>query len=511
MTKVELFEAIRRDKHVHGKSKREIARMRGVHRRTVRQALKSASPPPRKRTEREPPILTPSMRRQIDTWLEKDQEAPRKQRHTARRIWQRLRAELEFTGAESTVRRYVGRRRRALGLGKAAFVPLVHLPGKEAEVDWYEAQVRFASGLETMQFFCMRACSSGREFHMAFPRQTQQAFLEAHVAAFEYFGGVFETIRYDNLKAAVTRVLRGRKRVESDRFVALRSHYLFASQFCVPGVGGAHEKGGVEGGLGRFRRHHLVPVPAVDDLAALNRMLRYACAKDDQRRIEGRVQTIAEDWSEERKALQALPTEPFDTSERGTAQVNAKGMINVRTNRYSVPIRLAHLRVEYRLHATRLVVVHDGREVAEHPRLQAQHQVRVELDHYLELLWRKPGALSRSLPLKQARERAQWPASYDTLFAALGERFEPAEAARQMLAVLMLHREADPEAVQVAVSLALEHGCYDAGAIAVLLRQLQTDEAEAAPLTNIGELLAFDRPMSTTTDYDRLLSGGAVH
>ena len=137
--------------------------------------------------------------------------------------------------------------------------------------------------------------------------------------------------------------------------------------------------------------------------------------------------------------------------------------------------------------------------------------MRVELDHYLALLWQRPGALSRSLPLKQARERAQWPATYDELFVAMHARFEPAEAARQMLAVLMLHREADAEAVQVAVSLALEHGCHDAGAIAVLLRQLQTDEPVAAPLTNIDALRAYDRPMSNTQDYDRLLSGRVVH
>jgi hypothetical protein len=143
--------------------------------------------------------------------------------------------------------------------------------------------------------------------------------------------------------------------------------------------------------------------------------------------------------------------------------------------------------------------------------LQGQHQVRVELDHYLELLWRKPGALGRSLPLSQARERAEWPAEYDAMFAAMNERFEPAEAARQMLAVLMLHREAQPDAVQVAVALALEHGCHDAGAIAVLLRQLHSDEAQPQPLRNIGALLAFDRPMSTTSDYDRLLGRGTVH
>lgn len=511
MTKVELFEAIRRDARVHGRSIRQIARERGIHRRMVRQALSDAVPPPRRATHRTPPVLTEQMREQIDTWLRADKQAPRKQRHTARRIWQRLRAELDFVGAESTVRRVVSQRRRALGLGKEAFVPLSHRAGEEAEVDWYEAQVQFSWGLETMQFFAMRACSSGREFHIAFPRQTQQAFLEAHVAAFAHFGGVFETLRYDNLKAAVTRVLRGRRRIESDRFVALRSHYLFASQFCIPGIKGAHEKGGVEGGLGRFRRNHLVPVPCIDDLTALNRLLLDGCAQDDLRRIEGRTQTIIEDWAEERKCLQPLPSEPLSTADVDTALVNSKGMISVRTNRYSVPIRLAHLRVEYRLHATRLEVVHDGRVVAQHPRLQGHHEVRVELDHYLELLWRKPGALSRSLPLKQARERAQWPVIYDEMFVAMQARFEPAEAARQMLAVLMLHRESSAEAVEVAVSLALEHGCHDAGAIAVLLRQLQSDEADLSPLENIGELLAYDRPMSTLDDYDSLLGGGAVH
>ena len=414
-------------------------------------------------------------------------------------------------GAESTVRRFVGRRRRELGVGKEAFVPLTHIPGEEAEVDWYEAQVEFPWGAETMQFFSMRACFSGREFHIAFPRQTQQAFIEAHIAAFKYFGGVFQTVRYDNLKSAVTRVLRGRKRIESDRFVALRSHYLFASVFCLPGVKGAHEKGGVEGGLGRFRRNHLVPVPVVDDLAALNRMLLDKCAQDDLRRIEGHTQTIIEDWGQELKALQSLPSKPFSASENSTAQVNSKGMISVRTNRYSVPIRLAHLRVEYRLHATRLEVVYGGKVVAQHPRLQETHGVRVELDHYLELLWRKPGALSRSLPLKQARERAEWPVVYDRMFVEMQARFDAAEAARQMLTVLMLHREAPADDVGVAVSLALEHGCHSASAIAVLLRHLQSDESSVAPLDNIGDLVAYDRPMSTLCDYDRLLNGGRVH
>ena len=234
MTKVELYESIRRDRFVHGKGIRQIARERGVHRRTVREALQSAVPVERKVTNREPKVLTIALRKLIDQWLESDRAAPRKQRHTARRVFRRLCYEEDYQGAESTVRAYVSRRKRELGVIKAAFVPQSHEPGDEAEVDWYEAQVDFPWGRERVRFFQMRACFSGREFHMGFPRETQRAFLEGHVAAFEYFGGGFNVVRYDNLKSAVVRVLRGRNRQESDRFVALRSHYLALSWRTAP-------------------------------------------------------------------------------------------------------------------------------------------------------------------------------------------------------------------------------------------------------------------------------------
>jgi len=291
VTRVELFEIIRRDHFVYQKSVRAIARKHRVHRRVVRQALASAVPPARKRPERESPMLTPAIRGVIDGWLEADLQAPRKQRHTARRIHERLQREHGFEGAASTVRRYVGRRRRELGLKGDAFVPQDHEPGKEGEVDGYEGYVDFPWGRDKVQVLAFRSGYSGREFHVAYPRQTQQAFLEGHVLAFAWFGGVFHEMRYDNLPAAVKRVLRGRRREETDRFVALRSHYLFESEFCQPGVEGAHEKGGVEGGLGRFRRNHLVPVPQVDDYDALNALLRKACAEDDLRTLEDRSRT----------------------------------------------------------------------------------------------------------------------------------------------------------------------------------------------------------------------------
>jgi hypothetical protein len=340
---------------------------------------------------------------------------------------------------------------------------------------------------------------------MAFPRATQRAFLEAHAAAFEYFGGVFPTIRYDNLKSAAKKVLRGRRREETDRFVALRSHYLFAAEFCTPGIEGAHEKGGVEGGLGRLRRNHLVPVPQLTGFDALNRLLLDACAQDDLRRIEGHARTIQEDWVDEKPRLQTLP-ERFATAHIDTAEVDGKATIRVRTNRYSVPVRLADRRVEYRLHARRIEIWHDGQKVAAHERLQGRNEVRLDLDHYLELLWRKPGALVRSLALRQARQRGRWPADYDRLHEALLARFSASEAARQMLTVLMLHREAGADDVHTAVGLAVEHGAHDASAVEVILRQLQAGDAVVEPLDQLGVLAGFDRPMLGTDDYDQLLT-----
>ena len=414
-SRVELFEQIRRDREREGLSIRALAERYGVHRRAVRQALASAMPPPRKRPEGRPAPRLGGYRELIDSWLVADREAPRKQRHTAHRVWRRLVDEHGAEVAERTVREYVHRRRRELGDPPGeVFVPMAHAPGAEAEVDWGEAEAVIAGRRRTVHLFLMRACFSGAGFVIAFERECQQAFLEAHVEAFSWFGGVFATVRYDNLGAAVKRVLRGRRRVETDRFVALRSHYRFESAFTRPGREGAHEKGGVEGEVGRFRRNHLVPVPAVASLADLNRFLEDGCFEGLERRIAGREATVGEALRAERRALRELPFW-YDTAELASPRVDAKALVTIRQNRYSVPVALAGLRVQARVGAREIVISHDRREVARHPRLHGRFQTAARLDHYLELLQRKPGALKGSLPLRQQRDRGEWPGCFDEL------------------------------------------------------------------------------------------------
>jgi transposase len=509
-SRVEQFELIRRDRAREGLSLRALAERHGVHRRTVRAALESPLPAVKRAPVGRPAPKLGPYRAVIEEWLEADREAPRKQRHTAKRVWQRLVDEHGAVVAQSTVRDYVRQRKREMGWAVGeVFVPQVHAPGVEAEVDWGQAEVVLAGAPTTVHLFVMRASFSGAAFCQASLVETQQAFLELHVQAFEWFGGVFPEIRFDNLKSAVKKVLKGRRRVESDRFVALRSHYLFCSQFTTPGIEGAHEKGGVEGEVGRHRRNHLVPVPRVADLAELNARLLAGCEADLRRRIAGRAGTVGEAWAEERALLLALPVEPFDACETAAPRVDQKSLVTIRQNRYSVPVALAGLRVSARVGAREITINHGGREVALHERLHGRFGTSAQLDHYLELLARKPGGMEHSLALAQERGRGLWPECFDELWAALTDRYGRSDAARQMVDVVLLCRDHGPEAVALAVRGALAAGAIDGRAVAVLARRAQTASPTApAPLTGLEpRLQAHERPAPDLADYDQLLGG----
>ncbi len=481
-SRVELFEQIRRDHDREGLSIHALARRHGVHRRTVRQALVSPLPTPRKRPEGRPAPKLGEYRELIDSWLIADQTAPRKQRHTAKRVHERLVDEQGADVSARQVRRYVRDRRRALGLPvDEVRVPLCHEPGAEAEVDWGRASAVIAGVLTEVFVFVMRACFSGACFVQAFPRENQQAFLEAHVAAFGFFGGCFATLRYDNLSSAVKTVLKGRRRVETDRFVALRSHYLFSSEFTRVGLAGAPEKGGVEGEVGRFRRSHLVPVPEVASLAEFNGLIAAACIRDLDRTIRGRRVTVGQALGQEMDLLRPLPAEAFDSCEHASPRVDAKSLATVRQNQYSLPVHLAGLRVAARIGAREISFSHDGKVVARHERLQDRFGVSAQLDHYLELLKFKPGALARSLALRQEREQGRWPECFDQLWQAIERKVGGSEAARQMVDVLMLCRELGPEAVELAVRGALAAGAHDGRAVAVLARRADRPAPRRSP------------------------------
>lgn len=459
---VELFEEIRPDRRLDEMSIRELAERHRVHRRTVRQALASAVPPPRKEYPRRPrPAMDPWVAI-VDGWLLADREAPRKQRHTARRVWQRLVAEHGAVVSEVSVSRYVARRRVELDLGNVEVtIPQTHLAGAEAEVDFGEFYAVIGGVSVKCWMFVLRLSHSGPAFHVAFGTQAQEAFLEGHVLAFDHFDGVPALVRYDNLKPAVTRVLRGRDRTESERFIALRSHYSFDSFFCRPGIAGAHEKGGVEGEIGRFRRRHLVPVPTVASLAELNQLIAAGDDLDDARVITGRPVTVGAAFAAKQPQLTPLPADRFDPARLLEARVDNRARVSVRQCFYSVPARFASRRLQVRLTARTVEVFNGPTVVARHERAVGKFVEVLALDHYLEVLKTKPGGLPGATALAQAKASGAFTSSHQKYWDAVRRTRGDSAGTRALVEILLAHRTMPTTALLAAMERAVASGCLD--------------------------------------------------
>jgi transposase len=509
MSRVELYERIRKDNRDEGLSIRALATKHHVHRRTVREALASAVPHVRKTPEREAPALGP-WAAVVRAWLVADRSAPPKQRHTARRVWQRLVAEYGAQVAESTVRAYVAQVNFELDntLGSVT-VPQTHGPGEEAECDFGELMAYIDGQLVKCWMFCMRLSHSGKGFHVVFCHQAQEAFLEGHVLAFSHFGAVPVLVRYDNLKSAVVKVLLGRDRLESERFIALRSHYGFDSFYCLPGIKGSHEKGGVEGEVGRFRRSHLVPVPKVASLAELNALVGAADRADDDRHVGRRPESVGEMARAELAGMWPLPQEPFDSAAiLPSVKVDTKGRVCVRQSFYSVPVRLARRRVTVRLGAAELEVRYEGAVVARHQRSLHKGTEDLVLDHYLDVLAQKPGALPGSTALAQARAAGAFSAVHERYWAEARVRLGDRAGTAALIGVLLLHRCLPAQVVTAAMEAALAIGSVDPAVVAIEARRAAAPPC--APVVPIGTGAHDVRPVPSLEGYDQLLVAGGA-
>jgi transposase len=458
---------------------RSLARKYDVHRRTVRQAIASPLPPDRKVPVRAAPVRA-AVVGWIDEMLREDLAAPRKQRHTAKRVFERLRDEHDAQVSYSTVAKYVHRRRaevtaeqaRAEAASVAGFVPQAKEPGAEAEVDFADVTVELAGRLTRCYLFAFRLSCSGKGCHRVYASQAQEAFLEGHVTAFEATGGVpWRHVRYDNLSPAVAKVLRGRSRTETARWLAFRSWYGFEAFYCEPGPGGAHEKGGVEGDLGRFRRRWLVPVPKTASLAELNAVLAEADASEDGRHIAYRAATVGEDFTAEQAFLRPLPAEPFDTAATLWPLADRYARVSIGKCRYSVPAYLIGSRVRAVLSASEVRIFDGSRLAAAHPRLTAAGAEHLELDHYLEILVRKPGALAGSSALAQARAAGVFTSVHEAFWAAARARHGDSAGTRALIEVLLLHRRMPPAQVIAGVRAALAAGSCSADVVAIEARK----------------------------------------
>jgi len=473
-------ERIRRAFHLEHKSIYRIAKEEGYSHQTIEKALCDAPPKPYHLSCPKPaPIFGPYQPR-VEALLQEGELMPRKQRYTAHKIFEILQEE-GYQGSEARVRRYLWERKKAKQVPEV-FLPLEFEPGQDAQVDWGEAVAEISGKREKVQFFLMRLCYSRRAFAVAFPTQAQECFLSAHLQAFKHFGGVPHRISYDNLGTAVKIVFdptfkRGRPRQEVRAFVAFRSHYLFSSHFCQPGLEGAHEKGGVESGIGYTRRQLLVPVPCVSSFEELNQLLYMRCLKEDCRQVARTQQTIGEAWEQERSQLLPLPPSDYECCEMKIVRLTPYSQATFETNRYSVPVNRARREVTLKAYPFQIEIWNGIELLARHPRCYGREQDIFDPLHYLFLLEQRPGAFEYAKPLKQWR--AGWPPSYHRMLATLREKWPEGRGVQEFIRILMFHQHYDTPLVEQAIEQALSYGCAHLDGVQYCLHQLL--EAAAHP------------------------------
>ena len=461
MFAVEVYAAVRRFVFLEGHSRREAARVFGLSRETVQKMCRFSLPPGYTRTL---PISKPKLGALlpvIDAILEADQSAPAKQRHTAKRIFERLRDEHGFAGGYTVVKDYVriGRAR-----GRETFVPLSHPPG-HAQVDFGEAVGMIGGVRQKLYFFCMDLPQSDACFVKAYPCETTEAFVDGHVAGFAFFGGVPLSILYDNLKIAVAKICGDGKRERTRAFTELVSHYLFADRFGRPGKG--NDKGKVEGLVKYARANFLTPIPEAASFDALNAKLAECCRARQGDHAGRHAETIGERLVADLAVLRSLPAVPLEPCEKRAGRVSSTSLVRYRGNDYSVPTVYGFRDVVVKGFVEQVVILCGGAVVARHKRAYGEGEFVADPLHYLALIEQKPNALDQAAALQGWDLPEVFQHLRHLLEARMGNRGK-----REFIQVLRL-MEAMPQAiVTAAVTEAIRLGAigFDAVKLIALAR-----------------------------------------
>ena len=455
---VETYAAVRRFVFLEGHSRREAAWVFGLSRDTVAKMCRFSAPPGyvRSRPPEKPKLgaLIPV----IDTILEADKTGPAKQQHTAKRIFERLRDEHGYKGGYTVVKDYV---RRQKVRSRETFVPLAHPPG-HAQVDFGEAVGVIGGVRQKIHFFCMDLPQSDACFVKAYPRETTEAFLDGHVAAFAFFGGVPMSILYDNTKTAVAKICGDGKRERTQAFTELVSHYLFQDRFGRPGKG--NDKGKVEGLVKFSRSNFMVPIPVAESFDALNAKLAERCLGRQDERAGRHAETIAERLAADVASLRPLSAAPFEPCEKRIARVSSTALVRYRGNDYSVPTAYGFQAVLVKGFVAEVVILCDGAPIARHVRSYGQGVFVYDPLHYLALIETKPGALDQAAALQD------WdlPPAFQHLRHLMEARMG-SKGKREFIQVLRLMDIAPKETVAGAATEAIQLGAIGFDAVKQIL------------------------------------------
>ncbi|MFV9646254.1 MAG: IS21 family transposase [Desulfobacterales bacterium] len=478
MLKVDQYDYIRTAYRVYGKKIKQIARETGHSKNTIKKALLSEYNGYKAREKQRYPALGHYLKI-IDKWLKDDKEMPKKQRHTAVRVYNRLVQEHNFKGAETTVRRYVREARLRLGVrSRQVFIPSDPQSGVEAEVDWGRCTAILGGKKTLLKMFCMRSKYSGKHFVRCYPCERQQAFFDGHIQAFSFFGGIFPILIYDNLTTAVQKVFRGKKRIFQESYDKFRAFYNFTPRFCNPGQG--HEKGGVEGIVGYSRRNYMVPVPQAETLEALNEKLLKDCFAYGSHLISGREHTVNELYGAEKDHLIDQPEAEFSNIETPCGKVDKYSTVVVDKNHYSVPTAYAYCKVGVVLYVDRVDIFYGNKKITSHERLYNNNKWSLKPEHYLALIQQRPQAFESARPIRQWRK--SWPLCLERLLGRFCKKQGHTKGIKDFISVLMLYKDHDAGDIESAVEKALSANVSSSQAVKYILinSQKQTEPSFAA-------------------------------
>lgn len=394
---LEVYEQIRRYKE-EGLGKKTVAKLLGVSRNTVKKYWDGSTVPwvRKEGSGLVSTVVTPEVKSFIIQCVEEDKEAPRKQRHTARRIYDRLVSEKGFKGAESTIRNVVAEIKKS---NPKAFIPLEFMPGEAIQVDWGEATIFLNDVKIKVNIWCMRECYSCAIYVEAFYRQNEESFLEGMKNGFEYFGGTPKKVIFDNARVAVAEGF-GKTAKTTEAYRKMSAHYVFKPTFC--NVAEGHEKGLVENLVGLSRRNTLAPVPHVNSIEELNAMLKTYCDNYHNHKVSSKPDNVGVMLIESRKSFTKLPPYPFDTSATQSVNVNGFAIARYDGNGYSVPFQYAGKDITAKGYGRRIKFLYRNETIAEYERDYHKNHTHYQLDHYLELIERRPRSVYNAAPVKSS-------------------------------------------------------------------------------------------------------------
>lgn len=481
-----------------GMSQRQAAKVFNISRDTVAKMMAFSVPPGyRRQVAVRRPKLEPFIPL-IEAWLEADRHVPRKQRHTAKRVFDRLREDHGFTGGYTIIKDYVRDRERR---SQEVFVPLAHPPG-HAQADFGEALVRIAGVEQKTHFFVLDLPHSDACYVRAYPAAVAEAWVDGHIHAFAFLGAVPQSILYDNDRCLVAKILPDGTRKRAALFSGFLSHYLIGDRYGRPGKG--NDKGNVEGLVGYSRRNFMVPIPEFATWEAFNLWLEEKCRKRQGDVLRGEAETIGERLQRDLAAMRALPAAPFDACAQANGRVSSQSLVRYKTNDYSVPVAWGHQDVWIRAYVDELVIGCRSEVIARHPRCWEREQIVFDPLHYLPLLEQKANALDQAAPL-QGWDLPEEFANLRRLMEARMNR----QGRREYIQVLRLLETFDLAELRAAVKQAIQMGAIGFDAVKHILLCRVEHRPPRLDLDFYPYLPKATVERTRAGSYMRLLSGEA--